>query len=102
MSFPVCPMFKDKIGKGFGTLCYVHEDCLGISCNVPFTLGSKKETLQASVELRPADLSINITFNGKTKIIEPDGTFVTKMVMLVIRKSGNLYKMRKPLRDCSL
>lgn len=72
----VCRMFKGKIGKGFGTRCYVHDNCLGISCNVPFTLGTRKKTVEASVEFMPADLSINITFNRKSIIIKPNGRSV--------------------------
>jgi len=68
-----CPMFKEAMSKGFGILCHVHDDCLGITCNVPFTLGSQKETAKTSFQLM-ADLSIKMVVNGRTVTIVPNGS----------------------------
>jgi len=71
----VCPMFKEAMRRGFGILCHVHDDCIGITCNVPFTLGSQTETVKASFQLVAADLSIKMVVNTRTTTIIPNGMY---------------------------
>ncbi|WAR20850.1 CRB-like protein [Mya arenaria] len=72
----ICPAFKDKIAKGFGHICFVHDDCLGLSCNVPFFYGAKTTTIHASVALKPLDMAIVVEIMDNTHILQPDGTDV--------------------------
>ncbi|XP_052224342.1 uncharacterized protein LOC127839993 [Dreissena polymorpha] len=69
----LCPMFKDGIAKGFGHICYVHEDCLGLSCNIRVPLGPKSEMLHASIALVPSELKIEISVLGRNYTIQPNG-----------------------------
>lgn len=69
----MCPMFKGAIAKGFGHLCFVHENCLGISCNVEIPVGPKKLTFKASVEVKPLDLEVLVSLQDRTWRFGIDG-----------------------------
>ncbi|WAR20774.1 hypothetical protein MAR_014748 [Mya arenaria] len=72
----ICPGFMDKIAKGFGNICFVHDDCLGLSCNVPLSSHAKTTLIHASVALKPLDMTIVVEILNHTHTLRPDGTDV--------------------------
>ncbi|WAR20843.1 hypothetical protein MAR_014817 [Mya arenaria] len=70
----ICPAFKDKIATGFGHICFVQDDCLGLSCNVPFSSGAKTIIVHASIALKPSDMTLVVEIMNHTHTLRPDAT----------------------------
>ena len=71
--FAVCPLFKGAIAKGFGHICTVHDDCMGIVCSVPFKIKAKEDHLKVNVTVILDRMAVEITINDKTLLLETDG-----------------------------
>lgn len=93
----VCPAFKRAIAKGFGHLCFVYDNCLGLACNVPIPFGPKTESLRASVEAKPLELKIEVSIQGQNFTIQPDGKmFIFSMFNIIL--SDKVYNFYFPMK----
>ncbi|XP_045189288.2 uncharacterized protein LOC123546793 [Mercenaria mercenaria] len=69
----LCPIFKGAIAIGFGHVCNVEDNCLGISCSVALRSGSKKRHIKLGVWVKPSEKRIDLMVNNQNLTIKPDG-----------------------------